>query len=161
MTSYSLLVQVPEEHLDLYTQNPYQASRGDAGYDLYFTEDQVLPAGQVSKISLGVKAKMIHTTQQEKTNTSFWLAPRSSIGKTPLLLKNSLGLIDSQYQGPLIVMVYNHDLVNDYTVKRGQSLFQIVSPILQTLHAVTVQTTPIFTEVSERGEGGFGSTSNQ
>jgi len=69
-------------------------------------------------------------------------------------LGNLVGLIDSDYQGPLMVSVWNRG-DTAYTVDVGERIAQmVIVPVLQ----------PVFTEVeefgdaTERGVGGFGST---
>ena len=80
--------------------------------------------------------------------------PRSSIPKTPLRLSNSIGLIDAGYRGELQAPLDNISDEN-YLVKAGTRLFQIVNPDLSTFSSIN-----IVDKLSEtdRGEGGFGST---
>ena len=85
--------------------------------------------------------------------TSFQLVPRSSIWRTPLRQSNSIGIIDAGYRGHLMVPVDNISN-EDYIIKSGERLFQIVHPSLEPIKVELVD------EVSdtERGSGGFGST---
>ena len=108
---------------------------------------------------------MVNTFLDDK-NVSYYLYARSSISKTPLILKNSVGIIDSGYRGNLIAAVYYsptfndlqkvsiNQLPNSYTIKKGTRLVQICAPELQPFSFDVVNT---LTE-TDRGEGGFGST---
>ena len=87
------------------------------------------------------------------TNISFQLVPRSSIWRTPLRQSNSIGIIDAGYRGRLMVPVDNISN-EDYIIKSGERLFQIVHPLLE---PVGVELVDELSD-SERGSGGFGST---
>jgi len=86
-------------------------------------------------------------------NCSYQLVPRSSIWRTPLRQSNNIGIIDAGYRGHIMVPVDNISN-DDYVVKRGERLFQIVHPSLEPIKVELVE------ELSEteRGSGGFGST---
>jgi len=123
---------------------------GDAGIDLYCPEDIICPARSTTKIDLMISCQMI---DEMGNQVSYMLFPRSSIVKTPLRLANSIGLIDSQYRGNIIAFVDNNsDAV--YVVNRGDRLFQIVGPHLESLSVEIVEEL----DETERGSGGFGST---
>lgn len=151
----------------------------DSGFDLYVIEDTTIEPWQVGTIKSGVTcAPFVKVTNMATLETieaydmpptsmtghskfvthdtisGYYLYPRSSISKTPLMLANSVGIIDSQYRGELLAKVRN--LSNEpYTVTAGTSLFQICAPDLRP-----------FTEIkfveelnnTQRGSGGFGST---
>ena len=81
--------------------------------------------------------------------------PRSSISNTPLMMCNSIGLVDAGYRGYIMAKVRNFS--NDpYTITKGTRLFQLV-PINNGRGWDKVIITPELSE-SIRGEGGFGST---
>ncbi len=136
---------------------------GDIGVDLLVRETVIIPPGSVGKIDLGVVAEafmevpVIVCGRREihKSPVSYFLVPRSSISKTPLLMANSIGVIDAGYRGILLAMVRNLGTV-DYVVEAGTRLFQIV-PISNGKGFDEVR---IVESVSEtvRGAGGFGST---
>ena len=119
---------------------------GDAGIDLFVTEDQIIEAGETARIHLGICC-------ENAENKPYLLMPRSSIAKTPLRLCNSIGLIDGGYRGEIMAAVDNIK-DEDYKIEKGQRLFQLVamdgSPIKFELVDKLTDTT--------RGEGGFGST---
>jgi dUTP pyrophosphatase len=119
---------------------------GDAGLDLYVLEDMSIGVGETKLIKLGVAC-------EPEDGIAYYLMPRSSIGKTPLRLANSIGLIDGGYRGEIMACVDN--IKDDYyEVKAGERLFQLVacdcSPISYELVDELSDTT--------RGTGGFGST---
>ena len=74
--------------------------------------------------------------------------------KTPIIVQ--LGTVDSDYRGPLGIMMYNHG-DQPYRVYKGDKIAQAV--IMPTYHGNFLITDKL-TE-TERGEGGFGSTDNQ
>lgn len=118
---------------------------GDSGLDIPCPSKIVVPGGAMGfPIQLGIKVE---------THSPFWLVSRSSISKTPLRMSNALGLIDRTYRGEIIARVDNFT-DKEYIIERGTMLFQIVS---------FDGNTPTFTIVvdvgkTNRGEGGFGST---
>ena len=119
---------------------------GDAGLDLYVLNDIHFEPGETKAIKLGISC-------EPDDGISYYLFPRSSISKTPLRMANSIGLIDGGYRGE-IMAVCDNIKSEDYTVEKGQRLFQLVaadsSPIEYELVAEIEKTT--------RGTGGFGST---
>lgn len=82
------------------------------------------------------------------------ILPRSGLGhKHGIILGNSTGLIDSDYQGPLMISLWNRS--NDtFTISPGDRIAQLIfTPIARP----TLQVVGTFDE-TERGTGGFGST---
>ena len=119
---------------------------GDAGLDLYVLEDIEILSGETKLIKLGICCEPMD-------GKAYYLFPRSSISKTPLRMSNSIGLIDGGYRGEIMASCDNiKDF--DYTVEKGQRLFQLVaidsSPISYKVVDKLSETT--------RGDGGFGST---
>jgi dUTP pyrophosphatase len=132
------------EHLPAY------ATPGSAGLDLRACLDAplVLAPGHSHLIPTGLSIHIGDPT------LCAMLLPRSGLGhKHGIVLGNLVGLIDSDYQGPLMVSCWN----------RGQSAFTIepMERIAQMVIVPVVQATfrhvDAF-ESSSRGEGGFGST---
>ncbi len=82
------------------------------------------------------------------------LLPRSGLGhKSGIVLGNLVGLIDSDYQGPLMVSLWNRG-VQDFTIQPMDRIAQlVVVPVVQ----VRLNVVEDFA-ISERGAGGFGST---
>ena len=133
-----------EEEVKGVYENHGHFHKGDSGLDLFFTKDEVVKGGETKMIGMKIKCE---------ADTSYWLMPRSSITKTPLRMANSMGLIDKGYRGEILVCVDNIKK-EDYTVKKGQRLFQIVSPGLD---GIEIKIVDELTK-TDRGEGGFGSS---
>ena len=147
-------------HDQLYHQT---VNKNDAGIDLYIPRDIFIKPKSQEKIPLGVHASVLKTTKISLDNSGgstllepcgFFLFPRSSIPKTPLRMSNSIGLIDAGYRGELIAVVDNISDDN-YLIKEGTRLFQIVNPSLTSFSRIEIMDN--LTE-TERGTGGFGST---
>lgn len=122
----------------------------DAGFDLYCTKSEVIPAKALShKIFLGVKASL-----RNNDNKPFMLVPRSSMGsKTPLRLSNSIGIVDAGYRGELIAVVDNVSNY-DYFIETGDRLIQIVPFDGNGVNKVLFGNV----DTTDRGVNGFGST---
>lgn len=85
---------------------------------------------------------------------SYFLMPRSSFGKLGLFVGNSIGLIDSDYNGELMANIYNVSH-RAYMIKEGTRLFQIVAPTLGKITEVNIVAELPHTQ---RGTAGVGST---
>jgi dUTP pyrophosphatase len=83
------------------------------------------------------------------------ILPRSGLGhKHGIVLGNLVGLIDSDYQGQLMVSAWNRSVVA-FTIEPMERIAQLVIvPVLQAEFQVVDE----FAQASERGEGGYGST---
>jgi dUTP pyrophosphatase len=146
MTQIDLKVLDPRiaEHLPAY------ATGGSAGLDLRACIDApvVLEPGQAVLIPTGLA---IHIGDP---GLAAMLLPRSGLGhKHGIVLGNLVGLIDSDYQGPLMVSCWNRGLAT-YTVQPMERIAQmVIVPVVQ----ARFRRVESF-ESSLRGEGGFGST---
>jgi dUTP pyrophosphatase len=129
---------------------PHYASAGSAGLDLRacLEEPLVLEAGESKLVSSGIA---IHVGDPAY---AAMVLPRSGLGaKNGIVLGNLVGLIDSDYQGPLMVSLWNRGK-NAFTIQPLDRIAQlIVVPVVQ----VDFQVVDEFT-ASARGAGGFGST---
>jgi len=129
---------------------PGRATAGSAGIDLRaLTHSPVtLEPGDCELLPTGLS---IHIGD---TQTAGLILPRSGLGhKHGLVLGNGVGLIDSDYQGPLMVSAWNRGQ-QAYTIEVGDRIAQLV------LVPVIVADIVMVDEFSEsvRGAGGFGST---
>ena len=129
---------------------PEYATAGAAGLDLRACLDQAieLPPGATELIPTGMAIHMA------ETDMAAVILPRSGLGhKHGIVLGNLVGLIDSDYQGQLMVSCWNRGTA-EFTIQPGERIAQLVFvPVIQ----------PRFEQVdefetSERGEGGFGHT---
>jgi dUTP pyrophosphatase len=131
----------------------------NSGFDLYFTQDVQFHDIKSKLVDFRVKCEMryIDTIQNISTHTGLYLYPRSSMSKTPLMLANHTGIIDSGYRGYIMGAFRHLGNVNEpWLVKQDERLVQICSPNLQpfTVHLVDES----FFQETTRGNGGFGST---
>ncbi|WP_341502677.1 dUTP diphosphatase [Gallaecimonas sp. GXIMD4217] len=127
---------------------PAYATDGSAGMDLRAVIDGPveLAPGDTSLIPTGLA---IHINDPGLCAT---ILPRSGLGhKHGIVLGNLVGLIDSDYQGQLMVSVWNRG--NDsFTIQPGERIAQLVfMPVVQAQFQIVDDF-----ESSDRGEGGFG-----
>ena len=129
---------------------PVYATPGSAGLDLRACLDaplELLPGAAVL-IPTGLA---VHIGDP---GLAAMLLPRSGLGhKHGIVLGNLVGLIDSDYQGPLMVSCWNRSSTS-YTVQPMERIAQmVIVPVVQAAFRVVDRF-----EGSARGEGGFGST---
>jgi dUTP pyrophosphatase len=83
------------------------------------------------------------------------MAPRSGKGcKSGIVLGNTIGVIDSDYQGPLMMCIYNRSETT-IRISPGEHIAQAL--IVEVYHMSPTIVTE-FSNITERGENGFGST---
>jgi len=131
-------------------QLPAYATPGSAGLDLRACLDQPLELapGQSALIPTGLA---VHIGDP---GLAAMLLPRSGLGhKHGIVLGNLVGLIDSDYQGPLMVSCWNRGSTA-FTVQPMERIAQmVIVPVVQ----AAFRRVESF-EASDRGAGGFGST---
>lgn len=124
----------------------------DAGFDLYCpTETFFNEKFETVYINMKIKTEMSCTNGY----TGFNVYPRSSISKTPLMIANHTGIIDSGYRGEIIGAF--RCFTDNYKVEKHTRLLQIVHPGGLRIHIRVVDDVNELTK-TERDEGGFGST---
>ncbi len=129
---------------------PQHATAGSAGMDLRACIDGplVLKAGRTELIATGLSLFI------EDPTLAAILLPRSGLGhKQGIVLGNLVGLIDSDYQGPLMVSCWNRGSAS-FTINPGDRIAQMV--IIPIVH-VEFEVVEDFT-ATERRFGGFGSS---
>ena len=130
---------------------PAYATPGSAGLDLRACLDQplVLEPGQTVLIPTGLSVYL------GDPGLAAMLLPRSGLGhKHGIVLGNLVGLIDSDYQGPLMVSCWNRGQTA-FTVEPMERIAQmVIVPVVQAAFEVV----DAFHASSERAQGGFGST---
>jgi dUTP pyrophosphatase len=127
---------------------PAQATPGSAGMDLRAALDAplTLEPGASALVPTGIA---IHVGD---VNYCAVILPRSGLGhKHGLVLGNLVGLIDADYQGPLMISCWNRAAAA-YTIAPGERIAQLV--FLPVAHA-RFRVVEDF-DASERGVGGFG-----
>ena len=131
-------------------QLPAYATPGSAGLDLRacLTETLLLAPGETTLIPTGLS---IHINDP---GLAAMILPRSGLGhKHGIVLGNLVGLIDSDYQGPLMVSCWNRGSVA-FTIQPLDRIAQLVIvPVVQASFRVVTEF-----DDSARGSGGFGST---
>jgi dUTP pyrophosphatase len=129
---------------------PHYATPGAAGLDLRACIDAplTLAAGDSQLVSSGIA---IHVAD---TGHAAVILPRSGLGsKNGIVLGNLVGLIDSDYQGPLMVSLWNRGRA-PFTIQPMDRIAQlVVVPVVQVQFEVVEEFA-----ASARGAGGFGST---
>jgi dUTP pyrophosphatase len=127
---------------------PTRAYAHDAGLDLYAVEGAFLAPGERASVRTGIAVAI-------PEGQAGLVLPRSgTAARNGIALVNAPGLIDAGYRGELQVLLLNTDRLEDFEVKPGDRIAQLV---LIDVH------TPAVVEVDEldesaRGTGGFGSS---
>lgn len=148
MSLQSIELKILDPRLGQDIPLPDYATAGSAGLDLRACLPQPLTiqAGETHLIPTGMA---IHIRDP---GLAAVVLPRSGLGhKHGIVLGNLVGLIDSDYQGELLISCWNRGQV-PFTVAIGERIAQLVIvPIVRASFTVVPEFTP-----SERGVGGFG-----
>ena len=143
------MLDIPLLRLDSDLPLPSYARPGDAGADLVARDDVLLPCG-------GGRA-LVPTGAAVAIPEGYagFVQPRSGLAlKHGVTCLNTPGLIDAGYRGELKVLLINTDPREDFLVKRGERIAQLVIQRVEYAAFREVDELPS----SERGHGGFGST---
>ena len=129
---------------------PSYATEGSAGLDLRACLDEAitLKPGDTKLIPTGLSIYI------QDPGLAATILPRSGLGhKHGIVLGNLVGLIDSDYQGELMVSCWNRGQT-EFTIEAGERIAQLVLlPVVQAEFDIVTEF-----ESSDRGTGGFGST---
>lgn len=157
----------------------YQTS-GSAAIDLVCTEDVTIFSGECKMIPTGVAiwigsnsdgyniSKMQETGDEIESYYNFpenigiagIILPRSGLGSKGLILGNTIGLIDADYQGELMVSAWNRNGISTgdqetFKLNKGDRFAQLMFiPVIKAQWEVVKE----FSNMTDRGQGGFGST---
>ena len=130
---------------------PDYATLGSAGLDLRSCDTCQLMPGDTWGFHTGISIYM------GDHNLCGMIVPRSGLGIQGILPANVVGLIDSDYQGELIVHLRNHSK-EEYVVHNGDRIAQLVFlPVEHVIFSAVNE----FSYETDRGKGGFGSTGNE
>ena len=150
MVRRALQVRVLDPRIGREFPLPHYATPGSAGLDLRACLDAplTLAPGQTELVPTGI------ATHLDDPALAAMLLPRSGLGhKHGIVLGNLVGLIDSDYQGQVMVSCWNRGQAS-FTIAPGERIAQlVVVPVVQVEFEIVEQ----FTE-SRRGAGGFGSS---
>jgi len=158
------------------TFKPKRATKGSVGFDLaiegvtYSNGEKfaigeagssgdgfVIPPGQRVMIDNGIRVKF-------PPSLFGLLFLRSSMSKRGVIMANSVGVIDSDYLGPIMIPVINissEEVVMDLGERIGQLVFMQNLCSSEGIELTEVSASAFDSFSSERGAGGFGSTNNQ
>lgn len=141
-------LSVPIKRLDSGLPLPAYAHEGDAGLDLYSTEDVTLQPLERGLIGTGVAVAI-------PAGYAGFVQPRSGLAlKRGLSFVNTPGLIDCHYRGEIKLIAINLDPGEPLTIARGDKIAQLV--VQRVEHVVLAEADDL--DATPRGDGGFGST---
>lgn len=153
MSNKSIDVKILDSRVGREFPLPAYATDGSAGMDLRacLSSALTLEPGQTALVKTGIA---IHIGNP---NLAATLLPRSGLGhKHGIVLGNLVGLIDSDYQGELMVSVWNRGTTT-FQIEPGDRIAQmVILPVVK----VDFNIVEAFEE-SDRGEGGFGHSGRQ
>lgn len=145
----------------------------DSGFDLFIPPDGITYPDSSGFSTITTANHKIQCAVYKSYNASgevipsaYYLYARSSISKTPYIMANSVGIIDSGYRGDIIskfhyirnnvnVLDENVKLEDKYNIESGTRMFQLCTPTLEPWSSVEIVEN---LNETQRGNGGFGST---
>jgi dUTP pyrophosphatase len=140
------LININVKRLSDSAKIPTYAHIGDAGADLYASEDFVLPKKSAGAVPTGIAMEI---------NEGYvgYINPRSGLAMKGITVMNAPGTIDSGYRGEIKVILVNHT-DKDYKILAGDKIAQMVFHKYNEVFFEPVE------ELSDtqRGQGGFGSS---
>ncbi|MGH9109949.1 MAG: dUTP diphosphatase [Acidimicrobiales bacterium] len=141
------MLPIPVRQVDPELPLPAYTHPGDAGCDLYARQDAVLPpAGGRVLVPTGVAVAI-------PFGYAGFVQPRSGLAlRHGITCLNSPGLVDAGYRGELAVVLVNTDPNEEYKVRRGDRIAQLVIQRVEQATFAPVDELP----PAERGSGGFG-----
>jgi dUTP pyrophosphatase len=149
-----MIRQIELEIIDPRAEQPEYGSAHAAGVDLVAVLDNTIeiPPLRTAMVHTGIKINMMTVPE----NLMAMILPRSGKGaKDGKVLGNLTGIIDEDYHGELMISVWNRNAEKYITIEPKEKIAQLVFvPIIKADFKVVDK----FSEKTERGEGGFGST---
>lgn len=150
---HKLQVKIINDKMGKVWPLPQYATEGSAGLDLRACLDQelILLPGETKLIPTGLAIYVADA------NFAAMILPRSGLGhKHGIVLGNLVGLIDSDYQGELMVSCWNRGHTG-FTIQPGERIAQlIIVPVVQAEFEIVAEF-----HATQRGAGGFGHTGKQ
>jgi dUTP pyrophosphatase len=147
------LLEIYKTHIEKHNDSVLHDPFPNSGFDIFVPKDTTVNTSEKSvMIHHDIKCEMINPNGH---SCAYYMYPRSSISKTPLMLANHVGVIDSGYRGTLIGAFRSLTLHN-YIVEKHSRLLQITHPSLCPIFVELVNESQLSN--TSRGEGGFGST---
>lgn len=126
---------------------PAYHKAGDAGFDLHACEDTLIPAWKTEIVPTGLAFAIPDGFEMQ-------IRLRSGAAlRTPLVVANAPGTIDSGYRGEVGIIVRNLSSA-DWLVRTGERIAQgVICPVYRAVFIEQTELSP-----SDRGANGFGST---
>ncbi len=148
--------KIYKQHIEQHNKQILTGDFPNSGFDLFIPEDITFKETYKTEfVDLNIKCEMLYYDNTDVATTCpFQLFPRSSISKTPLMLANHTGIVDSGYRGFLISALRSFS--EGYILKKDTRLLQICHPSLCPIYVVIVGEHELSTTM--RGSGSFGST---
>lgn len=141
------MVEVKVKKLVPEAKIPKIEHEGDAGFDLYSTEDVILAPMERKLVGTGISISFDHGFEAQ-------VRPKSGLAiNHGITLLNTPGTIDAGYRGEIKVIMANLG-DKEYKVEKGKKICQVVFNKIETPKIKETEEL----EESVRGEGGFGST---
>ncbi|CAK9438778.1 uncharacterized protein LODBEIA_P30020 [Lodderomyces beijingensis] len=126
---------------------PTKGSALAAGYDLYSSEDAVIPAQGQGLVSTDISIIV-------PVGTYGRVAPRSGLA-VKHGISTGAGVIDADYRGEVKIVLFNHS-TRDFEIKTGDRIAQLVLERIVNAEIETISEAELTS--TDRGAGGFGST---
>jgi dUTP pyrophosphatase len=154
---YPELIQLYKIKIEEHNKQVLTDPHPNAGFDLHFPETTTFLSNNIDSkfVNFQIKGQMYFNDKI----TGYYIYPRSSISKTPLMFANSVGVVDSGYTGFLIGAFRNLNTFDNsnYTVNKNERLLQICHPQLHPIFIEWVEEEEDLVKTA-RGEKGFGSS---
>lgn len=142
------LPPIPMRRLDPDLPMPARAHAGDAGVDLYATDDVTIAPGRRAVVGTGVAVAL-------PVGTVGLVHPRSGLAaRFGLSIVNAPGTIDAGYRGEIKVCLINHDPEHPIDVRRGDRIAQLLVQKVELVDFVEVDEL----DDTSRGSSGYGSS---
>lgn len=148
------LFEVPRERIEVKIQKindnakiPEYAHPTDAGADIFASETVTFEAGETKIVPTGIKVDI-------PTGYAIFIYPRSGMSlKTGMRIANSVGVIDSDYNKEIGVIMTN-TFNSKWTIMQGDKIAQMIIMSVPMIKFIEVN------DIQDSGRGGFGSTGN-
>lgn len=128
---------------------PKYATAGSVAFDLHACDHMIIMPGEMRFVHTGIAVEVPPGFEMQ-------VRPRSGLSmKYPNYICNSVGTIDQDYRGEVLVMVKNtNNLGEKFEIKEGDRIAQaLIAPVIQVMFEEVAELQP-----TDRGAGGFGST---
>lgn len=153
----------------MHYDTPLYQTSGAAAVDLVCTKDIYLHAGDTQCVHTGLAiwigsnklprgSDEIYDNVCDNHGVSGLILPRSGLGTKGLILANTIGLIDEDYQGELLIQIWNRNKAGMLCLEAGDRFAQLLFiPIIKARFEIVED----FNTDTQRGAAGFGSTGDK